>query len=167
MSHLGVLGITRLGADRANVATIATAVRGEWGIEVLHWRRDVMFAEDASRVRTRSGPRVMASLRNLATGALHLAGRDDTTAATRSDDSRSPRSSPDVALNTALASGSIAGSWKAPSAQYWFCRLGIRWEIRDEIRQALITLGCAIMTGGRRAATCSGHPTVMSAGWEP
>lgn len=44
---------------------------------------DTLFAEDASRVRTRSGPRVMASLRNLAIGALHLAGLHDTTEATR------------------------------------------------------------------------------------
>jgi len=31
----------------------------------LHWIRDVTFAEDASRVRTGSGPRVMATLRIL------------------------------------------------------------------------------------------------------
>lgn len=35
------------------------------------------FGEDASRVRTGSAPRAMASLRNLAIGALRLAGRDN------------------------------------------------------------------------------------------
>ena len=49
----------------------------------LHWVRDVTYQEDKSLVRTRSGPRAMAALRNLAIGALHLAGRHDTTEATR------------------------------------------------------------------------------------
>ncbi|MEU9381527.1 hypothetical protein AB0D38_11265, partial [Streptomyces sp. NPDC048279] len=42
-----------------------------------HHVRDVTFREDASRVRTGSAPRAMASLRNLAIGALRLAGRDN------------------------------------------------------------------------------------------
>lgn len=42
-----------------------------------HHVRDVTFGEDASRVRTGSAPRAMASLRNLAIGALRLAGRND------------------------------------------------------------------------------------------
>ena len=41
----------------------------------LHWVRDVTFAEDASQVRTGSGPSVMACLRNLAIGALSRAGQ--------------------------------------------------------------------------------------------
>jgi predicted transposase YbfD/YdcC len=41
------------------------------------------YQEDKSRVRTRSGPRAMAALRNLAIGALHMAGRTDITEATR------------------------------------------------------------------------------------
>ena len=49
----------------------------------LHWLRDTLYREDQSQVRTRSGPRAMAALRNLAIGALHLAGRHDTTEATR------------------------------------------------------------------------------------
>jgi hypothetical protein len=36
---------------------------------------DTLYQEDKSKVRTRSGPRIMAALRNLAIGALHLAGR--------------------------------------------------------------------------------------------
>ncbi|MGW3130667.1 hypothetical protein [Streptomyces sp. NPDC001123] len=38
--------------------------------------RDVTFGEDASRVRTGTAPRAMASLRILVIGTLHLAGRD-------------------------------------------------------------------------------------------
>ena len=58
-------------------------VREQWPIESLHWIRDTLYQEDKSTVRTRSGPRIMAALRNLAIGALHLAGRHDTTEATR------------------------------------------------------------------------------------
>jgi predicted transposase YbfD/YdcC len=83
LSHLGVLGITSLDADRAGPADIAGLVRGQWGIEVIHWKRDAIFREDDSRVRTGSGPRVMAALRNLAIGALYLHGRNDTAEATR------------------------------------------------------------------------------------
>lgn len=54
-----------------------------WAIESLHWIRDTCYREDHSRVRTRSGPRVLASLRNLAINALRLAGRSDITEATR------------------------------------------------------------------------------------
>jgi hypothetical protein len=45
--------------------------------------RDTLYQEDKSKVRTRSGPRIMAALRNLAIGALRLAGRADITEATR------------------------------------------------------------------------------------
>src|SRR5258706_9320359 len=45
--------------------------------------RDTLYREDNSTVRTRSGPRAMAALRNLAIDALHQAGRHDTTEATR------------------------------------------------------------------------------------
>src|SRR5258707_974689 len=45
--------------------------------------RDTLYREDNSSIRTRSGPRAMATLRNLAVGALNLAGRHDTTEATR------------------------------------------------------------------------------------
>jgi hypothetical protein len=41
------------------------------------------FGEDSSQVRTRNGPRVMASLRNLAITILRLAGHANIAAATR------------------------------------------------------------------------------------
>jgi hypothetical protein len=40
----------------------------------LHYVRDVTYGEDASQTRTRNGPRVMASFRNLAISTLRLAG---------------------------------------------------------------------------------------------
>lgn len=82
-SAVAVLGITSLTAHRADAAALAGAARGHWGIESLHWLRDTVYREDDSTVRTRSGPRIMAALRNLAIGALRLAGRADITEATR------------------------------------------------------------------------------------
>jgi hypothetical protein len=41
---------------------------------MLHHVRDVTFAENASRIRTRSGSRIMTSLRNLAIAVLRRAG---------------------------------------------------------------------------------------------
>ena len=83
LSDVAALGVTSLDATRATPETIAALVRGQWAIESLHWLRDTLYREDHSQVRTRSGPRAMATLRNLAVGALHLAGRHDTTEATR------------------------------------------------------------------------------------
>ncbi|WP_312878597.1 ISAs1 family transposase [Lentzea indica] len=72
---MAVLGITSLTNDQAGPAELATWTRGHWDIEnKLHWTRDVLYTEDASRVRTGTAPRVMASLRNLALNALRLAG---------------------------------------------------------------------------------------------
>jgi hypothetical protein len=58
-------------------------VRGHWGIEALHHLRDVIFAEDASQVRTGTAPRAMASLRNLAIGILRAHGDCNIAAALR------------------------------------------------------------------------------------
>jgi hypothetical protein len=49
----------------------------------LHWLRDTLYREDNSTVHTRSGPRIMAALRNLAIGAIRLTGRQDISESTR------------------------------------------------------------------------------------
>ena len=77
------LGIASHPAELAGPAELAAFNRGHWAIETLHFIRDTCYREDNSRVRTRSGPRVLASLRNLAINALRLAGRTDITEATR------------------------------------------------------------------------------------
>ncbi len=82
-SAVAALGVTNLPAERATPDRIASLVRDHWGIESLHWLRDTVYHEDHSKVHTRSGPRVMAGLRNLAVGAHHLAGRRDITEASR------------------------------------------------------------------------------------
>ena len=83
ISAVAQLGITSLLPDQTTPADLAGFVRAQWGIEVQHWIRDTLYREDQSRIRTRNGPRAMASLRNLAIGALRLAGRTDITEATR------------------------------------------------------------------------------------
>lgn len=79
-----VYGVTSLSPHQAGPAEIAAYVRGHWGIEnKLHHVRDTVFAEDASRVRTGNTPRAMATLRNLALGALRNTGHDNIAAALR------------------------------------------------------------------------------------
>jgi hypothetical protein len=68
-------GLTSMSSQKAGPDRLLDLVRGQWGIEnKLHWVRDVIFDEDRSQVRTGSGPRVMATLRNLAISVLRLAG---------------------------------------------------------------------------------------------
>jgi len=83
LSSVAALGVLSLDPAHADPARVGSLVRGHWAIESMHWLRDTLYREDQSTVRTRSGPRVMAALRNLATGAHRLAGRTDITEATR------------------------------------------------------------------------------------
>jgi hypothetical protein len=70
-----VYTVTSLGFAQASPARLADLIRGHWAIENgLHHVRDVTFAEDAGKVRTGSGPSVMACLRNLVIGVLCRAG---------------------------------------------------------------------------------------------
>jgi predicted transposase YbfD/YdcC len=63
--------ITSLTFEQASPARLADLIRGHWAIENgLHHVRDVTFAEDASQVRTGTGPHTMACLRNLVIGVL-------------------------------------------------------------------------------------------------
>lgn len=64
-------GITDLTPMQADAACIGDYVRNHWGIETrLHYVRDMAYDEDRSQVRTKNGPRVMATLRNTAIGLL-------------------------------------------------------------------------------------------------
>jgi predicted transposase YbfD/YdcC len=79
-----VYAITDLPAWQAPPADLAAWIRGHWSIENrLHYVRDVTYAEDRSRVRTGNAPRAMASLRNLAIGALRLTGAGNIAQAVR------------------------------------------------------------------------------------
>jgi predicted transposase YbfD/YdcC len=83
VSAVAAFGVATPTSDMTSPAEPAGYVRGQWAIEAPHWIRDTFYREDKSQVRTRSGPRIMAALRNLAIGALRLAGRTDITEATR------------------------------------------------------------------------------------
>jgi len=79
-----VYAITSLTAAQASPAKLAAMLRGHWAIEDrLHWIRDVIYDEDRSQIRTASGPRVMATLRNLAISILRLTGHTSIAAALR------------------------------------------------------------------------------------
>jgi predicted transposase YbfD/YdcC len=78
-----VYAVTSLTAAQAHPARLADWIRGHWGIEALHHLRDTTFAEDASKVRTGTAPRAMASLRNLAIGILRARGDRNLAAALR------------------------------------------------------------------------------------
>ncbi|MGW2617586.1 ISAs1 family transposase [Streptomyces sp. NPDC001500] len=69
-----VYAITSLPPAQAGPEQLAELVRNHWSVEALHHIRDVTFGEDASRVRTGTAPRAMATLRNLAIGLMRQAG---------------------------------------------------------------------------------------------
>ncbi len=76
--------ITSLTAMDATGEQMARTVRGHWGVENrLHYVRDVTWDEDRSQIRTSNGPRVMASLRNLAITILRLTGHTNIAAGLR------------------------------------------------------------------------------------
>jgi predicted transposase YbfD/YdcC len=71
--HEKVYLITSLSPEKASPERLLALNRGHWEIENrVHWVRDVVFAEDHSQVRTGSGPRMMAILRNLAISLIRL-----------------------------------------------------------------------------------------------
>lgn len=79
-----VYAVTSLTAAQTQPAELARYIRGHWHVEnKLHWVRDVTMGEDASRARTGSGPRMMASLRNLAISLLRLTGHTNIAKAIR------------------------------------------------------------------------------------
>lgn len=66
--------VTSLSAERAGAEALQKLWRGHWLIEnKLHWVRDETFGEDKSQVRLGSAPEVMAGIRNVVLGILHLA----------------------------------------------------------------------------------------------
>jgi predicted transposase YbfD/YdcC len=83
ISAAAVLGVTSCETTELPPADLATAIRGHWGIEVLHWVRDVTFKEDSSTLRKGAAPRVLATLRNLAISLLRLFGYDNIAAGRR------------------------------------------------------------------------------------
>ncbi|MEU9730695.1 ISAs1 family transposase [Streptomyces sp. NPDC048002] len=77
------LGITTAPVATADAATLARCTRDQWSIEAQHHIRDRTFAEDASTVHAGNAPRVVATLRNLAIGALKTLGATNIAKTTR------------------------------------------------------------------------------------
>ena len=68
--------ITSVSRAVADAAQLLKWTRGHWSIENRsHYVRDVTMSEDSSRIRKRSGPQVMAALRNATIGFLRTMGQ--------------------------------------------------------------------------------------------
>jgi predicted transposase YbfD/YdcC len=67
--------ITSVSRSVADAGQLLKWARGHWSIENRsHYVRDVTMGEDASRIRKRSGPQVMAAMRNATIGFLRTIG---------------------------------------------------------------------------------------------
>lgn len=78
-----VHAVTSLDAHQAKPAELASHLRGHRTVEAQHHIRDRTFAEDASTVHAGNAPRVMATLHNLAIGALKALGATNIAKTTR------------------------------------------------------------------------------------
>ena len=75
-SHETRYFITSVARAVADAAQLLTWARGHGSIENRsHYVRDVTMSEDSSRIRKRSGPQVMAALRNATIGFLRTLGQ--------------------------------------------------------------------------------------------
>jgi len=77
-------GITSLPREQADARRLLELTRSHWGVENrLFHVRDVTFGEDHCRVRSGSGPVILASLRNLAIYLLERHGSRNKAASLR------------------------------------------------------------------------------------
>ena len=77
-------GITSLSPQEATAECLLALNRGHWKIENrLFYVRDVTFGEDKCRVRTGSGPQMLAAVRNAAISLLRALGINNIAAAVR------------------------------------------------------------------------------------
>jgi hypothetical protein len=68
-------GVTSLTQEQAPAKRLLELNRGHWEIENrVHYVRDVTYDEDRSRIRANNGPRMMASIRNLAISIARMMG---------------------------------------------------------------------------------------------
>lgn len=71
-------GLSSLTAQQADPERLLAIVRSEWGIENgLHYRRDVTFDEDHTRMTDKGLGRVMATINNLVISLLNSQGFDN------------------------------------------------------------------------------------------
>lgn len=76
--------ITSVPRRKADAGKLLSWWRGHWKIEnQLHYVRDVTMGEDASRIRTKTAPENMASVRNAVIGFLRRLGHTNIATALR------------------------------------------------------------------------------------
>ncbi|MBA3441027.1 MAG: ISAs1 family transposase [Pyrinomonadaceae bacterium] len=96
--HEIVYGISSLNGAAADAARLLSISRAHWGIENgLHYRRDVTFKEDATRMKNGTAAQVLAILNNLALGLIRRAGFDNAAEARRWFEAR-PKAALDLVL---------------------------------------------------------------------
>ncbi len=72
ISHEIAYAVTSLSPEQADPDALLALWRDHWLIENrLHWRRDVTLREDHSSIRSGTGPRAMAALRNTMLAIVH------------------------------------------------------------------------------------------------
>ena len=77
-------GITSLPSVSASPAQVLLYRRRHWGVETgLHYRRDVTFREDSTRMTIGAAGRILATLHNLVIGLIKRAGFDNAAKARR------------------------------------------------------------------------------------
>jgi predicted transposase YbfD/YdcC len=82
-------GISSLNRDQASPAKVLQVRRKHWFIETgLHYRRDVTFHEDATRMTIGASGRILATVNNLVIGLIKRAGHDNSAKARRHYDGR-------------------------------------------------------------------------------
>jgi predicted transposase YbfD/YdcC len=68
-------GLTSLSAKQATPQKLLKVIRSEWGIENgLHYRRDVTFLEDRTRMTRKAMARAMACINNLVIALFYKHG---------------------------------------------------------------------------------------------
>jgi len=68
-------GITRLSPQQASPTRVLQVRRRHWGIETgLHYRRDVTFREDATRMTKAAAGRILATIHNVVLALIKQAG---------------------------------------------------------------------------------------------
>jgi predicted transposase YbfD/YdcC len=82
--------VTDCTPQQADPDRLLALIRGHWSIECRHWKRDVLFGEDRSQIRSKAAPQVLAALRNALLTLLRRAGYT-TIAATRRSFAAYPR----------------------------------------------------------------------------
>jgi hypothetical protein len=68
---------------RADATLLLARWQSHWGIESLHWIRDVTFGEDQCQVKVGHAPQNLAAFRNAAVTLLRVTGHQEIAASLR------------------------------------------------------------------------------------